>query len=390
MPLRPALIIVGLLLAAACGGGSAAVPRSTPVIPTPTNAEAGGFPFDYSLAWETDFTKSSVPSSELLQRVAREGIPALEGAAVPFLATSEVDFLRDQEPVISLEVGDDARAYPLQVLIWHEIVNDVVGGRPVAVTFCPLCNTAIVFDSVVDGRALSFGVSGFLRNSDLVMFDRETESWWQQATGEAIVGDFTGSQLKPLPAVIVSWSDFKEAFPKGRVLSTETGYRRTYGTNPYLGYDDVDSTPFLYFGKSDGRLAAAERVVTVEIGDETVAYPFHLLEGQPVVVDSVGGTEIVVFFKPGTVSALDQNSIADSRDVGAATVFLPAADERRLTFRAVGDAFVDNETGSRWDILGRAIDGALAGSELEPVVSGNHFWFAWAAFKPETRIWQPD
>jgi len=302
---------------------------------------------------------------------------------------SDVTFLNDREPVIAFEEGGEARAYPLQILIWHEIVNDVVGGRPVLITFCPLCNTAIAFDRVVSGKVLDFGVSGLLRNSDLVMFDRETESWWQQVTGEAIVGEMTGTRLELLPSSIVSWADFKAAFPAGQVLSRDTGHSRDYGRNPYAGYDDINSPPFLFDGKTDPRLAPMERVVTVELGGELVAYPFSRLEKQPVVADSVGGTDIVIFFKKGTASALDLSAIADSRDIGSATVFKAVLNGRELTFHAQGTAFVDNETGSRWDIFGRATSGFLKGQALEPVVSGNHFWFAWAAFKPETRIWTP-
>ena len=221
------------------------------------------------------------------------------------------------------------------------------------------------------------------------MFDRQTESWWQQVTGEAIVGDFTGTRLELLASSIVAWSDFKAAFPDGKVLSRETGHRRDYGKNPYVGYDDVGASPFLFDGKTDGRLAAMERVVAVELAGQVVAYPFSRLEKQPVAADSLGGVPIVVLFKRGTASALDRSTINDSRDIGSAAVFKPVIDGRALTFRAEGSAFVDNETGSRWDILGRANAGPLRGKALEPVVSGNHFWFAWAAFKPETRVWSP-
>ncbi|MGH2602162.1 MAG: DUF3179 domain-containing protein, partial [Dehalococcoidia bacterium] len=180
--------------------------------------------------------------------------------------------------VIAFEHAGDARAYPLAILIWHEIVNDTVGGLPVTVTFCPLCNTAIVFDRRLDGQVLDFGTTGNLRHSDLVMYDRQTESWWQQVTGEAIVGELTGKQLTFLPAVIVAWSEFKAAYPQGQVLSSETGFLRDYGQNPYTGYDDADESPFLFRGTADGRLPPKERVVTVSLGGEDVAYPWPVLE----------------------------------------------------------------------------------------------------------------
>ncbi len=337
--------------------------------------------------WKTDFSKHSVPLEEISSGgPPRDGIPPIDAPKFESVERAN-SWLKPREPVIHLEVGGEARAYPLQILIWHEIVNDVVGDVPVAVTFCPLCNTAIAFDRRLHGRTLDFGTTGNLRNSDLVMWDRQTESWWQQVTGEAIVGELTGKQLTMLPATIVSWQAFKQQFPQGRVLSRETGHRRSYGANPYAGYDKADEPPFLFEGKLDGRLPPKERVVTVDVAGEDAAYPFSLLAKERVITDRVGGQPIVVFFDPGTASALDASSIAASRDVGATAVYRPQIDGRRLTFSWRNDGFVDAETGSRWTILGRAESGPLVGKELQPVVHGNHFWFAWAAFKPDTRIY---
>jgi hypothetical protein len=284
--------------------------------------------------------------------------------------------------------GGEARAYPLQILTWHEIVNDEVGGTPVSVTFCPLCNTAIAFDRRLEGRVLDFGTTGNLRHSDLVMWDRQTESWWQQVTGEAIIGELTGQKLTELPAEIVAWEEFRTGHPEGRVLSRETGFSRSYGTNPYVGYDRVDQPPFLFKGPTDGRLPPMERVVAVELGGEAAAYPFALLRRRRVVHDAVGGQAVVVFHKPGTASALDQSRIADSRDVGATGVYRPNVDGRPLTFVWRDEAFVDLETGSRWTLLGQCASGPLAGKQLEPVTHANPFWFAWAAFRPETRVYR--
>ncbi|MFQ5875455.1 MAG: DUF3179 domain-containing protein, partial [Dehalococcoidia bacterium] len=282
----------------------------------------------------------------------------------------------------------DARAYPIQIVTWHEVVNDVVGGVPVLVTFFPLCNTGIAFDRTVNGQVFEFGTSGLLRFSNLIMYDRTTETWWQQVGGEAIVGELTGTRLKLLPASIVSWEDFRTSFPNGQVLSRETGFTRDYGRNPYTGYDDIDSAPFLFVGPDDDRLRPVERVVTVSIGDEAAAYPFLELEMVPVVNDTVGGTPLVVFFTKGTLSGLDSSIIAASRDVGAGVVYSRVADGRELTFEADGDLFMDNETGTSWNILGQAVQGPLSGTTLEPVLHANHFWFAWAAFKPDTTIWR--
>jgi hypothetical protein len=287
-----------------------------------------------------------------------------------------------------LEEKAEARAYPLQILIWHEIVNDEVAGRPVAVTFCPLCNTAIAFDRRLYAQVLDFGTTGNLRYSDLVMYDRQTESWWQQITGEAIVGELTGKQLQPLPAAIISFADFRKAYPLGMVLSRETGHFRNYGSNPYIGYDDINSSPFLFSGKPDARLRPMERVVTVSLNGEDTAYPFSLLEQGRVIQDRVGGRAVVVFFTRGTTSALDGGAIAGSRDVGASGVFEPAMDGQSLSFKAEGERIVDTGTGSTWSVLGQATGGPLAGTRLTPITHGNHFWFAWAVFKPNTRVAQ--
>ncbi len=338
--------------------------------------------------WRTDFSRHGVPLEELQPGgPGRDGIPPLDTPAFVSYANADA-WLRDGEPVVALALAGEARAYPLQILIWHEIVNDTVGGLPVAVSFCPLCNTAIAFDRRLDGRVLDFGTTGNLRYSDLVMWDRQTETWWQQVTGEAIVGELTGARLTTLPASIVSYGEFKRAYREGLVLSRDTGYRRDYGRNPYIGYDDVSSSPFLYRGPMDGRLRPMERVVTVSLNGQDVAYPFRVLAERGVIEDDVGGQPVVVFFESGTASALDRASIAESRDVGATGVFEPRAGGRALRFAAAAGTIRDRETSSRWNVLGQATDGPFAGQQLAPVVHGNHFWFAWSVFKPATRVYQ--
>ena len=208
-------------------------------------------------SWETDFSRHTVTYTDILSGgPSRDDIPPLDDPK--FTTFQDADQrLGGQAPVIDLELNGDTRAYPLQIMTWHEIVNDVIGGLPVAVTFCPLCNSAIVFDRRLNGTVYDFGTSGKLRNSDLIMWDRQTESWWQQFTGEGIVGELAGEQLTFLPASIISWSDFKTAYPEGQVLSTDTGFSRSYGVNPYAGYDRADSSPFLLRGDL-GRAAAAQ------------------------------------------------------------------------------------------------------------------------------------
>lgn len=339
-------------------------------------------------SWSTNWNRHTIRYDEILSGgVPRDGIPSIDDPQ--FVDPGEAaGWLAGNEPIIALEIDGDARAYPLQILTWHEIVNDTVGGVPVTVTFCPLCNSAITFDRRLDGEVYEFGTSGLLRNSDLVMYDRITESLWQQLTGEAIVGDLAGARLTFLSSAIVSFADFGAAYPEGVVLSRDTGYRRSYGTNPYGGYDTIGQSPFLFTGEEDERLPAMERVVTVDLGKADVAYPLSLLSELGVINDTQAGRDLVVFHVPGTSSALGARNIAEGKDVGATGVFDPVLDGHKLTFRRDGEQIVDNETGSVWNVLGQAVEGSLAGKSLSPIVHGDHFWFAWAAFKPDTIIYR--
>jgi thiol-disulfide isomerase/thioredoxin len=238
---------------------------------------------------------------------------------------------------------------------------------------------------------LDFGTTGRLRYSNLIMYDRQTETWWQQATGEGIAGQFAGSELTFLPANIIAWSEFRDSFPDSEVLSQSTGHNRPYGRNPYTGYDDINSSPFLFAGPpTPGRLPPMARVLAVELGEETVAYDYETLQAYQVVHDTVGDLPIVVLWQAGVASALDQGTLADGRDVGTVAAFSREFDGETLTFKLDGDRIVDEPTGTQWSILGQGVDGPYAGRQLTPVVGVNHFWFSWAAFKPETRVFVPE
>ncbi|TEU00250.1 MAG: DUF3179 domain-containing protein, partial [Dehalococcoidia bacterium] len=292
-----------------------AIPTAPPAL-LPEESPPSGAESQFS----TDFSKHSVPYREILSGgPPKDGIPSIDEPQAVSIEEADA-WLKPQEPVILVQIGDEARAYPIQILMWHEIVNDTMGGVPVTVTFCPLCNTGVAFERTFDGQVLDFGTTGRLRYSNLIMYDRQTETWWQQATGEAIAGEFTGRQLTFVPASLISWADFKAAHPEGTVLSRETGYSRDYGRNPYAGYDDVNNSPFLYRGpETPGALPPMARVVTVDLNGEAVGYPYDVLQEVHVVNDIVGGVPIVVLWAPGTASALDALSVAGGDDVGAAT-----------------------------------------------------------------------
>jgi hypothetical protein len=322
------------LVAAGCGASHAETAKRCPAPP-----EIGS-------GFRTDFCRHLVPLLAFQSGgPGKDGIPALNHPR--FAPASSVGWLAFREPVIELAVGRDVRAYPLQILIWHEIVNDRVGGVPVAVTFCPLCNTAIVFDRRVGGHTLSFGTTGNLRNSDLVMYDRQTQSWWQQFGGEALVGHYAGTSLRQLPARIVAWREFARRYPHGLVLTRKTGFSRPYGQNPYTGYDDASSPPFSGAAHAnDHRLPPKERVVFLERGRDAAAVPFSVLQRRDLVRITVGGHDLVVRWRAGVASALDSGSIPRGRDVGATSV---------------------TERGT-------------------PVAFDEPFWFAVAAFRPHIRI----
>ncbi len=400
-----AALLAPLLLGAAACSGEAPVP-ATPPPPTPTATLSAvdrliTFQAEFPDWPRTDFSRATVDPREILRGCPRrdcippldaEGavsIPAPAGGAARFAPAASLPYA-DRLPVAVVTVDGITKGYPLHILTWHEVVNDRFGERPVVVTFCPLCNTAIAFDRRVGGQVLDFGVSGNLRHSDLIMWDRQTESWWQQATGEGIVGAFAGAQLSPLPASIVAWGEFQRAFPAAPVLTEETGFDRAYGINPYEFYD-ATSQPFLFSGTPDPRLPALERVVALDRTGAGLAIPMERLAAAGVANVEAGGVPVAVFWMPGTASALDQREIAMSRDIGSAAAYDARHGGRALRF-APGPApgtFIDDATGSTWDIFGRAVAGELAGATLAPVLHTTEFWFAWAAFHPGTAVWQP-
>ena len=260
----------------------------------------------------TDFTKTSVDFDDIMSGgPPKDGIPAL--ASVEFIPVADLD-IPLREPVIAVEIeGQTPRAYPLRYLTGHEIANDVIGDVPVAVTFCPLCNSGIVFDRRLNGQVLSFGVSGKLRFSDMVMFDRETESWWQQFTGEAIVGDLLGQELD----VVISWTESMEDFatrnPEGLLMAEPTGYRRAYGANPYAGYDR-SASPFLYRGEEPPfGIEPLSRVVRV--GNK--AWPLERMMN----LETLNEAGVQIVWSAGMASALDTRKIANGRDIGNIRVF---------------------------------------------------------------------
>tara|TARA_Y100001934_G_C12370483_1_gene785984 strand:- start:247 stop:1239 length:993 start_codon:yes stop_codon:yes gene_type:complete len=296
--------------------------------------------------WRTNFEMRSIDMGEIISGgPPKDGIPSID--APKFGAIESVSHLADTEPVVSVIINGDARAYTLQVLMWYEIVNDSVGGVPVSVTFCPLYNAAVVFDRRLDDMVLDFGTTGILPNSDLVMYDRQAERWWQQFIGEAIVGDLTGKTLKMIPSRLESFAKFRGRAHGGKVLVPNEPGRRSYGANPYTKYDS-SLRPFLYRGQTPKGIAPLARVVTVESdsgGRE--AWALDVVRDKKRIETSGG---LVVTWEAGQNSALDSGLISEGVDVG--------------------NVIVQRKTSSG----------------LEGVVYGVDFAFAFHAFYPESPI----
>ncbi len=270
---------------------------------------------------ETDFSLHIVP----LEEIESGGPPkdAIRSIDAPVFSTLSKGHakgwaaeLEDSEPVIALEIDGDARAYPLGIMIRHEIVNDVVGGEPVAVTYCPLCNASLVFSRMVEGEMLSFGVSGFLRKADLIMFDRQEENLWQQFEGRAIVGARAGETLKLLPSRLESFGRFRARFPEGKVLIPTDPERRDYFSNPYRDYDLPGGVSPFYDGPLPSGIEPMARVVAVVEDGKAEAWSLTLLrlEGEILAGD------LKLTWTKGQNTALGAERIADGRDVGNVVV----------------------------------------------------------------------
>lgn len=314
-----------------------------------------------------------------------DGIPPIDDPV--YAPISEIDFIDDDnEGVIVVEINGDVKAFPIQILIWHEIVNDEVGGVPVTITYCPLCNSALVFERQFGDRLLDFGTSGELYQSALVMYDRQTESLWAHFTGEGIVGHYAGAQLQLVPAQTLGWASFTESFPEAEVLTLDTGADRPYGENPYVGYDDASTDPIGGFISQpiDDQFSAKDRVVGIIDESGTYAVLLDDLAADGAVELGTPQRPLVAFQTGGLNSALEDRGIADGRDVGQTGAFVALAEDgTQLSFTREGENFVDVETGSTWNILGRAIDGELSGQRLAAVPVVDTFWFSWSTYQPD-------
>lgn len=281
--------------------------------------------------WKTDFSRTTIDFAQVLSGgPPKDGIPSYDDPT--FKPVTEEDQINGLEPVVALEIDGKARAYPIRYMMWHEIVNDQFGDIPVAVTYCPLCNTSIVFIRQIEEQVVEFGTTGKLRNSDLIMYDRGgSETWWQQFTGKAIAGLHVGKKLTRLPSRLMSYDLFAQSYPQGEVLQPSATLVRRWGQNPYIGYDS-SAHPFLFTGALPPDIDPMVRVVVIGEGVDALAVSLpYLREHAPLKLASSYGP-LEVRWRAGQASALDNGEIAKGRDVGNVEVIsLASENESKIT-----------------------------------------------------------
>ena len=357
------VIVVAVGIAAVAGtfaaNGLNQLPTSTPDGP--------------SLTANTD-TKNPEPLVPVNEIVSggppRDGIPSIDNPK--FISVRDAaKSLEDLDLVVGLSINGDIRAYPLKILVWHEIVNDNVGGIPVAVTYCPLCFTNQVFKRTIDGEVVEFGTSGKLYNSNLVMYDRTSQSYWSQALGQAIMGELTGKKLERVPFDLANWAEWKQLYPDSKVLSQDTGFGRPYGADPY---GDYYNSPRVLFPIShqDDRLGVKEIVVGLENNGTYRAYNIQDIEDNKVINDEISGKSFALLsLHPFMVRVYD--GVIDGQTL-------------QFVYDAANDKFIDKQTKSQWNFDGLAVEGEMKGKQLKRLPFDEGFWFEWVAFHPGTEL----
>ena len=319
--------------------------------------------------------KSIVPLDQIVSGgPPPDGIPSIDNPK--FTPVKEADkILEDSELVVGININGDIRAYPLQILVWHEIANDNVGGIPVAITYCPLCFTNQVFyRTLEDGTTVEFGTSGKLYNSNLVMYDRTSDSLWSQALAQGIVGKYAGVNLQRIPFDVAYWKEWKELYPESKVLSRDTGSSRPYGADPYGGYY-TNSEVLFPISNQDDRLGLKEIIIGLENNGKYKAYKLQEVEDKKIINDEINDESIALLSSfPFMVRA-----------------FNPVVDNQVLQFKynPQNNTFVDLSTGSEWNFEGIAINGEMKGRELIRLPYDEGFWFEWVAFHPDTELYNP-
>jgi len=318
---------------------------------------------------ETNGIKHNIPLDKIKGGgPPKDGIPSIDNPI--FANVPDSQFMSDSDTVIGLEINGETKAYPIFILVWHEIINDKVGGIPVAVTYCPLCYTNQVFERLIDGQEVEFGTSGKLYNSNLLMYDRLTESYWSQALGIAVKGELTGYELNLIPFDVITWGDWKKLHPDTVVLTTDTGYIRSYATDPYGNYY---TEPRIMFPveHTDDRMHPKEIIIGFNQDHIYKAYKQNDIELNIIINDSIGETPVML------ISLYSENSRAFERTIN----------ELVLNFEYVDGKILDLQTNSEWNYDGLSISGEYRGVQLKRMPIEPGFWFEWFAFHPQTLVY---
>ena len=342
---------------------------TTPITVSPTESNSVDFEYTEPTIMETNGVKHIIPLDKIKGGgPPKDGIPSIDRPVFANIQGS--NFMSDSDTVIGLEINGEAKAYPLFILVWHEIVNDNVGGTPVAVTYCPLCYTNQVFERIIDGQEVEFGTSGKLYNSNLLMYDRFTESYWSQALGMAVKGELSGYKLNLIPFDVITWGDWKILHPDTLVLTTDTGHIRSYATDPYGNYY---TEPRILFPveNSDDRMHPKEIILGFNQGNTYKAYKQSDIESNILLNDSIDKTPVLL------VSLFSQNSRAFERTL----------DDKVLDFEYIENKITDKQTNSEWNYDGLSISGEYEGKQLKRMHIEPGFWFEWVAFHPETLVY---
>ncbi len=319
-------------------------------------------------------TEWLIPRQQVLDGgPGKDGIPALQNPV--FISANEATYLSDNDLILGFVDGEDARAYPHSILDWHEIVNDDINNETVAVIYCPLTGTGIGWDRVVNGEKTTFGVSGLLYNSNIIPYDRETDSNWSQLLLQSVNGTHSGATANTYNLVETTWGTWKQLYPSTKVVSTQTGHSRNYGNYPYGNYKSSNSLIFPV-ANDDDRLHKKERVLALFVDKDVKAYRFDSFENTfSLVNDEFGGKSLVV---------------AGSQQLNLMVAFNREIDNTILQFEAVQNelpvVLLDNE-GTRWDVFGRAVSGPREGQQLESIPQMMGYWFSFAAFYPDVMIY---
>ena len=389
MIIKPGTLLVAVLLVTVLNACSAGAGANSPK----ANSHGRSEPANKQISHPVPIVQAALkatrgaplvdPSKIISGGPGVDGIPAID-RPVHISVAEAARSLVDTEQLLVVESHGQALAFPLRSLIVHEIANDVLDGVPIAATWCPLCNTGVVYDRRVAGTTTTFGVTGTLYSSAMVMYDRQTRSLWTQPTGQAVLGRRTGQELTVLASSLLPWAEARRSFPAMAVVLSDRS-ELDAATNPYEGYDSSDK-PFLFRGQLDARLPPFERVAGVSFSGVSRAWPYSLLRAKRTLQDTVAGQAVVLLWAPGTASPLDDADLRKGRDIGSAAVYSPDIGGRPLTFTPRGREFSDLQTGSTWTLGGLAVEGPLKGDRLRRLPSQDAFWFAWAAFNPHTDI----